>query len=464
MKIVVFTGPSLPPEQARTVLSTVTYLPPVQQGDVYRVAQAHPVAIGIIDGYFEHVPSVWHKEILWALSQGIHVLGSSSMGALRAAELHAFGMEGVGKVFEAFATRQLEDDDEVAVTHGPNDMGYLAGSEAMVNIRFTCQRATQDGIIGPETSEAIVAAAKALFYPLRHYSHILPQASEYGASAGGLAAFRAWLPGGRVDQKRKDALSLLRILEERSREGFEPKHAFFTFQHTDVWDYLTAHVGDLAQGREDSGSDTVLLDRVLDEVRLCGPEYARSVYDGAMARHFALAETRRSGLSSTPETLSETIAAFGLGSERELAEWQHEQGLDENQVLQFFEEEDLLRRLRARGGDHDRLRMVPNYLRREGSYPYLLRRAQDKQSVLADDGLQNPTLSDAGFASVEELIRWYFEQVLARPLASDGITGARQLGFVHVKQLEMALLREYLYRQQQSTIAGAAEGSRELCL
>jgi hypothetical protein len=460
MKIYVFTGPSLPPEQARIELDTVTYLPPVQQGDVYRVAQTHPVAIGIIDGYFEHVPSVWHKEILWALSQGIHVLGSSSMGALRAAELNAFGMEGIGKVFEAFATGTLEDDDEVAVTHGPADMGYLSGSEAMVNIRFTCERATKDGIIGPETDEAIIAAAKALFYPQRHYSHILSQASEFGASAKDLEAFRLWLPGGRVDQKREDALSLLRVLDERSREGFEPKQVFFTFQHTDVWDYLTAHVGSLAQGREESGADTILLDKVLDEVRLCGPEYAKSVYNGAMARNLAVAEAKRSGLSSTQETLLETMTELGLSSERELEEWQHEQGLDYYQVLQFFEEEDLFRRFSGNLGDHAQLRMVPNYLRREGSYRYLLQRAQEKQLMLVDHGMQNPTLNDAGFASVEELIRWYFEQVLARPLETDAMVEVRQLGFVTVKQLESVMLREYLYRQQRLATAGTAERSQ----
>ena len=80
----------------------VTCAPPAAQGDVYRAALSRPVAIGLVDGYFERVPAVWHKEILWALSQGIHVFGSASMGALRAAELAPFGMVGVGAIFEAY--------------------------------------------------------------------------------------------------------------------------------------------------------------------------------------------------------------------------------------------------------------------------------------------------------------------------------------------------------------------------
>ena len=134
MTIYIFTGPSLPPKDAQAELDAV-YLPPVSQGDVHRVALKRPAAIGIIDGYFESVPSVWHKEVLWAMARGIHVFGAASMGALRAAELDAFGMEGVGAIYEAFRDGYLEDDDEVAVSHGPMEVGYPVLCEAMVNIR-----------------------------------------------------------------------------------------------------------------------------------------------------------------------------------------------------------------------------------------------------------------------------------------------------------------------------------------
>src|SRR5215471_16759549 len=94
-----FVGPTL----ARTELGALCEficLPPAAQGDVYHLARSRPRAIGIIDGYFDGMPAVWHKEILWALTQGIHVFGSASMGALRAAELHEFGMRGIGRIFE----------------------------------------------------------------------------------------------------------------------------------------------------------------------------------------------------------------------------------------------------------------------------------------------------------------------------------------------------------------------------
>ena len=67
---------------------------------------SRPAVIGIIDGYFEIVPTVWHKEILWAMAQGIHVFGAASIGALRAAELDAFGMRGIGRIYEAVPRRR----------------------------------------------------------------------------------------------------------------------------------------------------------------------------------------------------------------------------------------------------------------------------------------------------------------------------------------------------------------------
>ena len=60
MNIVVFTGPSLPAEEARGCLDA-TYRAPVAQGDLYRAARERPFAIGIVDGFFELLPAVWHK-------------------------------------------------------------------------------------------------------------------------------------------------------------------------------------------------------------------------------------------------------------------------------------------------------------------------------------------------------------------------------------------------------------------
>src|SRR5262245_42116940 len=204
MTTCVFTGPTLPVSDARSMLDAV-YLPPVQQGDVYRaVAQHRPRALGIIDGYFQQVPSVWHKEILWAMAQGVHVFGSASMGALRAAELTAFGMHGVGRIFEAYRDGSLapyeaeafEDDDEVAVVHGAAEAGFVVLSEAMVNIRCTLASAVDVGVITAATRDTLVRLAKELFYPDRSYQRLLAIGAKHGLAVTDLEALRAWLPTG----------------------------------------------------------------------------------------------------------------------------------------------------------------------------------------------------------------------------------------------------------------------------
>jgi len=72
MNAVIFAGPSLPPA-FRPDDPALEWRPPVKQGEVYEAALARPAIIGIIDGYFEVTPTVWHKEILWAMAQAIHM-------------------------------------------------------------------------------------------------------------------------------------------------------------------------------------------------------------------------------------------------------------------------------------------------------------------------------------------------------------------------------------------------------
>lgn len=233
MSVYVFLGPTLPRDDAAELLDAV-YLPPVAQGDVARIVGERPDAIAIVDGYFENVPSVWHKEILYALSQRIPVYGASSMGALRAAELHPFGMIGVGAVFEAYRDGRLEDDDEVAVIHGPPELGYPALSEAMVNIRRTLADAVGDGVVGAGDAGVLERIAKGLPYRERSYGRLLRLAGSAGVESATLARLKAWLPQGLVDQKREDAVRLLKILSDMKAESMPPVR--FHFERTTLWE------------------------------------------------------------------------------------------------------------------------------------------------------------------------------------------------------------------------------------
>lgn len=236
MKAIVFAGPTLPPRFRPADAPEIEWRPPVRQGELYRAALTRPAAIGVIDGYFEVVPTVWHKEILWAMAEGIHVFGAASIGALRAAELAVFGMRGIGRIYEAYRDGLLEDDDEVAVLHGPEELGYPPLTEAMVNIRATLDEAVQCGILGEDVAERLTAIAETLFYKERTCDAVLQAATDVGLPAAPLRAFSDWLPTGQVDQKRHDAELMLDAIRAHLAAGAPPLRVSYTLAETVAWE------------------------------------------------------------------------------------------------------------------------------------------------------------------------------------------------------------------------------------
>ncbi len=241
MTVCVFLGPTLRGAEASAALDAVL-LPPARRGDVVAaVRDRGATTIALVDGYFEQAPAVWHKEILWALSEGVAVFGAASMGALRAAELAQFGMTGVGRVFEAYRDGRFapfedpfEDDDEVAVVHGPVETGY-AGTLALVDARATLARAQAEGVVDAATVRAVAAAGKALFYKDRSWPAIFAAArAKGGADKARLDRLVAALPRIAVAQKRADALALLALLAAGDRADATPPP--FRFERTAIWD------------------------------------------------------------------------------------------------------------------------------------------------------------------------------------------------------------------------------------
>ena len=238
MRVVAFLGPTLGAEAAQAILPCEVR-PPVRRGDIAALMDDPPDAIAIVDGYFEQVPSVWHKEILFALAAGVKVAGAASMGALRAAELAQFGMVGVGRVFEAFRAGRFapfadpfEDDDEVAVVHGPAELGYPA-SDALVDMRASFAAAVEAGVIDADVAAALVGVAKSVFFKERTHAAVLAKAAEAGVAAARCEALGGWLADHAVRQKREDAVALLEGLAA-GRLMFEVPA--FRFEPTLLWE------------------------------------------------------------------------------------------------------------------------------------------------------------------------------------------------------------------------------------
>ena len=244
-RAVVFAGPSLPPA-SRPEDPALDWRPPVRQGELYQAALAGPTIIGVVDGYFEITPTVWHKEILWAMAQGIHVYGSASIGALRAAELHAFGMNGVGRIFEAYRDGLLTADDEVAVLHGPEELGYPAVTEAMVNVRATLDKAAAEGVLESRLVAGLTEIGETVFYKKRSWDAILRFANARGLPPPALTGLAAWLPTGQIDQKRADALEMIAAIRAHLACGVTPFVVSYRFADTGYHEAAMRHAKRLA--------------------------------------------------------------------------------------------------------------------------------------------------------------------------------------------------------------------------
>lgn len=236
MTVVVFCGPTLSHARLREILPDADPRGPAAQGDVYDAALDGPEAIAIVDGYFASVPSVWHKEILWALDRGISVFGASSMGALRAAELADFGMVGIGRIFRDYRDGRLHDDDEVAVIHGPAELGYPALSEAMVNLRATLASLARLGLVTDKERDALIDCLKRRHFSRRSLAAALADFPEISERIGGPDALGRHY----VDLKLRDAEELLQHLA--AHPAPETVAVPFHFEETHHWATLTAAV------------------------------------------------------------------------------------------------------------------------------------------------------------------------------------------------------------------------------
>lgn len=205
-------GPSLPDAAQLVADEGIVVTPPIASGDLFRLPLEPGDVVGIVDGYFHHARAVRHKEILAVMAMGVQVLGGASMGALRAAELDAFGMTGIGQIYADYRDGVLEADDAVALLHGPPESGYRPMSEPFVNIRHNLLRARDRGLCDGAMVGRLLAALSDLPYPERSYARLQEAGREAGVDGIVLDRIARFCAEHAVDLKREDALLLIEAL------------------------------------------------------------------------------------------------------------------------------------------------------------------------------------------------------------------------------------------------------------
>ena len=428
---VIFLGPTLPRPDAAVVLDA-TFLPPARQGDVFRAVRTHrPRAIGLIDGVFLDVPAVWHREILWALSEGVHVFGAASMGALRAAELATFGMRGVGTIFAAYRAggwpgddARFEDDDEVAVIHAPAEAGGAALSDPMVDLRASLAAAEEAGVIDPAARGALVAAMKSLHFPARSFTR-LDQAARAILGEAAAARLSDWLAGNRVAQKRLDAIAMLAEIALLLASDPPPFQAPFRFERALVWERFVR-----AAAAPDAADDLVLQELLLDPAARLAAERA------ALGRMAAPIEP-----PDIAATLDRFRARQGLWSRADLDAWMRRNALDAAALERMLQREAALDAAAQQGGPELQAAML-EHLRLAGQFSGLLARARAKQAALAEREAAPP----AGPA-MAAVLDWYFARRLGEPLPRSVPAWARAQGWANEQVFTQAVWRDYLFTE-----------------
>lgn len=260
MRAVVFIGPSLPEGVSRD--PSIDLRPPAKAGDIYRASEDEYDVIALVDGRFGDCRAVLHDEILHALARGVHVWGASSLGALRAVECAPFGMRGIGRVFEMYRDGLIEDEDEVALLHGPAEIGSPPLSEPLINIRVTLDDYVSRGIVAPDDAERIVLIAREATYSARSWPAL---AGMLDTRRGGVVD--EVIRQGTRDQKREDAGELLDALRGALTNGLPPVPSF-EFHQTVFW---TENRRDFYRAGDRGVDDD---QAVLDELRLSPDRYS----------------------------------------------------------------------------------------------------------------------------------------------------------------------------------------------
>ncbi|MFH1640079.1 MAG: TfuA-like protein [Chloroflexota bacterium] len=281
----------------------------------------------IIDGLFYASTPVWQRELLSALDEGITVIGSTSMGALRAAELYPYGMIGYGKVFTWYRDDIIEGDDEVALFHLDADDGYRGISEPLVNIRYNLHLACEKGLINMNESADIIASLKLKYFGDRCYEALFKSPPFRSLSPSVQDRLQEFLTKGAVNLKRIDAIETLKLIADG--EIFPiPARA----RKTDNRKSPQGLIGVLMRGALTDNGELVPLSKVIESI-LSDREFVLQLLTKATRRFYLMQWIEERGLEP-PDTFTkvfyESWVKRYVTSEKD--EWLRKNGLTEKEL------------------------------------------------------------------------------------------------------------------------------------
>jgi hypothetical protein len=118
-------------------------------------------------------------------------------------------MQGAGRIFELYASGEVEGDDEVALTFHPETLEPL--SEPLVNMRLNLRNAVEKGLIDDTEASSILHQVALSYFPKRSIELMMQVIGERLDEATGRPLCE-FLRKNYTDYKRADAVSVIKAL------------------------------------------------------------------------------------------------------------------------------------------------------------------------------------------------------------------------------------------------------------
>ncbi|MFV2117229.1 TfuA-like protein [Streptomyces sp. Act-28] len=193
------------------LLAAVDLRPPVRRGDLLPLLDDKPGIVVLIDGLFSGTMAVTPTECRQLLDAGWTVVGCSSMGALRAADLWPLGAIGIGDIFTLYRLGTLTSDADVAVALDP-DNDHRELTVCTVHVRAVLAAAVESGLLAPARRAQLARAAEDIHWSQRSWAACRAVWSDLGIAPAVLSAILRLGREPRLHPKARDAETALRAV------------------------------------------------------------------------------------------------------------------------------------------------------------------------------------------------------------------------------------------------------------
>lgn len=211
-KIKIYAGLSLSQSELAALLPEAEFHQPIERYDLLKDIDLGYNVVGIIDGKFQQSLAVNSSEILDAIRCGLKMYGSSSMGALRAAEMAHFGMIGCGAIYEFVKKSPIFQDDYLGQSF--NSENLAASSVPYIDLHFELERKVASGAISGHHGEMMRHAYSEIFYPQRNQQALKFALKEKSATDSNLEKAIEILFQNFQSQKNIDAVKMVQQIKD----------------------------------------------------------------------------------------------------------------------------------------------------------------------------------------------------------------------------------------------------------